>query len=488
MIWLLFGIVWLGWAAVSILTAGTLRTSIREREWRAAGFSGLLIIGLLGMAVLGFKGHLRGGSFTWVFLLIGGPAFVLLPIFMLIPFGKYEKVLHGTEGYIVGEVTRFDERDQVFARNRSIRPQSKEYEDFYGRHPEWKDADDKRREMGGPISNPAKYDGSAPHLIAMFHSSFVTVGVLGINEVVNPQPIPPQRERLEKMMGGMDAAKLTQLVKSYAKYLGADDVGVARLDQSWVYSHRGEIHQENWEDWGKPIVLDRPFAVMFTVEMGWEMTATDPHTGALVEGGLQYSRGAWIADVLARFIASMGFEASADHFRHYNMVQVPVAVDAGLGEMGRFGYLISRKRGSRVRTSGVTTNMPLVPDKPVDMGVQHFCSICKKCAITCPSKAIPETDEKTEVNGSMRWKLDEIKCYDWWGRMGSGCGVCMRVCPFGHESTWPHDVMRFMAGRNPLSRHLLHLGDNIFYGTHPKHREMPSWMELGLGHSEKQIT
>jgi hypothetical protein len=47
--------------------------------------------------------------------------------------------------------------------------------------------------------------------------------------------------------------------------------------------------------------------------------------------------------------------------------------------------------------------------------------------------------------------------------------------------------MRFIAGRNPMSRHLLHLGDNIFYGSHPKHKEMPDWMDLGLGLSEKEI-
>lgn len=482
--WLLFGTLWLGWATVTVFAVGLLWSSVKEKEWRASMLSALLTLGLLGFAILGGRAHQVGGSLAWLFPLVGGPAFIGLPLLMGIPFARNKDALRGTPGYIMGEVSRFDEREQVFARNRSIRPGSKEYEEFYGLHPQWKDADDRRRAMGGPISIPAKFDGSPPHLVAMTHSSMGTVGVLGINEMVNPEPILPQKRRLEEMMGSLDAAELTLLVKSYARYLGADDVGVARLDQRWVYSHRGEIHQENWEDWGQPIALDLPFAVMFTVEMGWDMTVTDPHAGALVEGGLQYSRGAWIADVLARFIASMGFRASADHFRHYNLIQVPVAVDAGLGEMGRFGYLISRKRGSRVRLGGVTTDMPLKPDMPVDMGVQHFCRICKKCAYTCPSRAIPVDDEKGESNGIVRWKLDEIRCYEWWGRVGSGCGVCMRVCPFGHASTWPHDVMRFVAGRNPLARRLLHLGDNIFYGTHPKHKEMPAWMNLRLPLSE----
>jgi epoxyqueuosine reductase QueG len=55
-------------------------------------------------------------------------------------------------------------------------------------------------------------------------------------------------------------------------------------------------------------------------------------------------------------------------------------VDAGLGEMGRFGYLITKELGPRVRLFAVTTDMPLVADRPVDIGVEDFCSFCKKCA------------------------------------------------------------------------------------------------------------
>jgi hypothetical protein len=34
-----------------------------------------------------------------------------------------------------------------------------------------------------------------------------------------------------------------------------------------------------------------------------------------------------------------------------------------------------------------------------------------------------------EVNGSLRWKLDETTCFDYWGKVGTDCNVCMRVCP-----------------------------------------------------------
>ena len=53
-----------------------------------------------------------------------------------------------------------------------------------------------------------------------------------------------------------------------------------------------------------------------------------------------------------------------------------MAVDAGLGELGRNGQLITRDFGSSVRISKVFTDLPLIPDRPVDLGVQRFCEQC----------------------------------------------------------------------------------------------------------------
>jgi len=64
----------------------------------------------------------------------------------------------------------------------------------------------------------------------------------------------------------------------------------------------------------------------------------------------------------------LGYSATANHLRHYDALLVPLAVDAGLGETGRLGYLMTRDYGPRVRLGAVTTDLPLIPDKPVDMG------------------------------------------------------------------------------------------------------------------------
>lgn len=92
---------------------------------------------------------------------------------------------------------------------------------------------------------------------------------------------------------------------------------------------------------------------------------------------------------MATFIRNLGYEARAHIDGNYEVVCPLVARDAGLGELGRMGLLMTPRLGPRVRISVVTTNLPLVTDEPLnDYSVTDFCTICKKCADACPSQAI----------------------------------------------------------------------------------------------------
>ena len=79
------------------------------------------------------------------------------------------------------------------------------------------------------------------------------------------------------------------------------------------------------------------------------------------------------------------------------------------------------------------------------------------------------------MNGSLRWKLDEATCFDYWARVGTDCGVCMRVCPWSHARTFPHRMIVWMVSRNRSARRLFSAMDDIFYGKKPKSREPPRW-------------
>ena len=210
--------------------------------------------------------------------------------------------------------------------------------------------------------------------------------------------------------------------------------------------------------------------------MELDMVGPAPHTPSVIESMKNYAKGAYITTQIAAFIANLGYEATANHLRHYTAILPPLAVDAGLGEVGRIGYLMTKAFGPRVRLSAVTTNMPLIPDKPVDIGAEHFCTICKKCGTCCPSNSIPLDDQPQPANGTLRWKLNAETCFDYWGKIGTDCCICMKVCPWSHARTWPHRLIVWLISRNANARRLFNAMDDIFYGKKPKPKAPPEWV------------
>ena len=449
-------------------------SSIWEKEKRATFFGGLQCLGMLALLVSFFIlnamrfFHSAAGLVILTAALLCGAAVIFLFVRKTAPNGK---TLRGTQGLITGEVKREDERAQVFARNRSLKPGSEQYKAFYREHPEYEAYDAKRRIPGGISGPPGRLDQpyEIPNVAATLSQQIIALS-LSTPERVRPQTVPP----LKGKKIDMSPEEATVRVKGFARHVGADLVGITNLNPLWVYSHRGEIFNENWEDWGREIPVEHKYAIVFATEMSFDLIASSPHTPTSIESNGQYAKGAAIAAQLASYVANLGYGATANHFRHYESLMVPLAVDAGLGELSRMGYLITKAFGPRVRLAAVTTNMPLVPDKPVDLGVEDFCRICKKCAVCCPSGSIPMGDQR-EVNGTLRWKLNAETCFEYWGKIGTGCNVCMRVCPWSHARTLPHKLILELVSRNSLSRRLFTIMDDIFYGRKPKPREAPEW-------------
>jgi len=380
----------------------------------------------------------------------------------------------------VGPVARFDERDVVFARNRSLRPGSREYEHYYKEmRPEKEAVDARRRERGGPLGKPGAIDGGYRPNVAMLISSFEVPNILGPHAKLGPAQAAASgtyKARPEENPQQLDPERASAIVKGWALRLGADLAGVCRTNALWSYSHRGEIHYGNWEDWGQPVPDPLPYAVVIATEMREDMVRTAPHTPSVVESGYNYARGAFVTTALARWFAVMGYQARAEHNRYYESLLPPLAVDAGLGEMGRHGYLISDKFGARIRLFAVQTDMPLAPDKPVDLGVEAFCERCLKCAESCPSRSIPR-GERTEVNGTLRWKLNEETCFDFWGKVGTDCCVCMAVCPFSRPNRPIHRIVRRTLQRSNLARTVFPHVDNFIYGRKWRPRKPPEWVQ-----------
>ena len=139
---------------------------------------------------------------------------------------------------------------------------------------------------------------------------------------------------------------------------------------------------------GKEIDDPLPYAVVIATEMDLENVGAGPHTPALVESSANYALGAYITTILAQWFGGLGYRAVAHHNRHYDLLLVPLAVDAGLGELGRHGYLVADQVGPVPPVRGYHGHAPPVgpPYRPRD---EAFCLVCKKCASCFPSRSPP---------------------------------------------------------------------------------------------------
>ncbi len=278
--------------------------------------------------------------------------------------------------------------------------------------------------------------------------------------------------RVNKLMPDLklevdDPERISRRIKKVARLFGASLVGICELDRRWVYSHyylagTGEH---------KPLELpeDIRYAVTMAIEMEYDVIATSPQATANAGSGLGYSRMPFVAGLLAQFIRLLGYKAIPSG--NDTALAIPIAVDAGLGQLGRNGLLIAPYFGPRVRLCKVLTDMPLVPDRPVDLGVQDFCDKCKKCADQCPSKAIPfegRSDKPHNISNSsgvLKWPLNAERCFRFWVANGSSCSVCIRTCPFNKPQGRIHDMTRWTIGRTTrLNRFFIWLDDVFGYG------------------------
>ena len=264
-----------------------------------------------------------------------------------------------------------------------------------------------------------------------------------------------------------DPAEVSRKVKRAARFFGASLVGVCELDRRWVYSRVSD------DLTGEHRPLDIPeeyrYAVAMAVEMDYALIQTSPTGGAAAATGLGYSRMAFVAGLLAQFIRNLGYKAIS--CGNDTALSIPIAVEAGLGEMGRNGLLITEKFGPRVRLCKVFTDLPLAPDAPRFFGVDDFCRKCMKCATHCPSRAISFGDKTAEAlnistsPGLLKWPVNAEQCFKYWIANGLDCADCIRVCPFNQEDGWLHDLVRGFVKRTPwLNPLFLWLDDALGYG------------------------
>lgn len=359
-------------------------------------------------------------------------------------------------------VNQVDERDIMFARARLVRG-SPEYKEYYSSHPENRRSDDITREKPGLLSATSKYY----HALSFASASASFDLTQAMQTLVEGKP---DCERIIKM----DPSIASEFLKGLAQYYGALDTGITRLRKYHVYSHVGRGSGV----YGQEIVLNHEYAIVFTVEMSARYIRRNPLPPGVMESAKQYVEAGRIAVQIAQVIRSLGYEARAHIDGNYRVIAPLIARDAGLGEIGRMGLLMTPRQGPRVRIAVVTTTMPLTPDdRKADYSVIDFCNMCKKCAETCPVKAIPFGEQILD-NGAYRWKINADICFRYWNVVGTDCGKCMTVCPYSHPNWFPHNLLRAGIKRSTLIRWIAIKLDDIFYDAKDASVVQFNWLDI----------
>ncbi len=348
----------------------------------------------------------------------------------------------------------------MFSR-RSLVPGTDRFETYYQSNPDKKPSDDKFRRRPGLLAEGALYYDTLSAAAA--NASFETVGTF--HQILD-------RELREVDPDPVEKSEMSRFLKGWTKKLGAVSAGITELQEYHLYSNIGR-----GERYGDPVELDHRYALAITVEMDKVTMDSAPYGPTVMESAQQYLNSGAIAVQVAQFIRNLGYSARAHIDGSYRVICPLVARDAGLGEIGRMGLLMTPELGPRVRLAVVTTDMPLIADQqPRDRTMIDFCRICLKCADVCPSNSIP-TGEREEMDGVLRWRIDAESCFTYWCAIGTDCGLCMRSCPFSHPDNALHNVVRAGVKRSGLFRPLALILDDLFYGRVPVRAEIPSWIK-----------
>ena len=214
-----------------------------------------------------------------------------------------------------------------------------------------------------------------------------------------------------------DPAAMAAEVKAKAKELGAGIVGICKMRDEFLIEGTSSPYR---------------YAIAMGLPMDRDIMLQAPRLKSGREVLRVYHQCSKLTVDLARHIRSMGWPAeglpinSSGEYLH-----IPIAIAAGLGELGKHGSLISKEYGSNFRLTTVATDLPMALDQPVDIGVDDLCTRCRVCTAECPPDAL--SDQKQWVRGTEKWYVDFDRCVPYFSD-NYGCAICLEVCPWSESS------------------------------------------------------
>jgi epoxyqueuosine reductase len=233
-------------------------------------------------------------------------------------------------------------------------------------------------------------------------------------------PVAPERRAFA---GEAEAAAD---VKAKARALGADIVGICRIEPSDVYRGR---------------TVSETYAIAVGQRMRWREFQVVPSLESATECLRVYATLGEVVIALAEYLRSLGWACTVEHpIGDSDLLHVPIGLKAGFGELGRHGSIIHPELGPLFRMGSVATSLPLALDHPVDAGIAKFCDTCRACRIYCPADAIPDersTSAGKDHLGNDRYVVDTGRCFPYFAKHNY-CSICLPVCVYNHKE-WARD-------------------------------------------------
>ncbi len=242
---------------------------------------------------------------------------------------------------------------------------------------------------------------------------------------------------IEPMVKPNEEIDFTASIRDKARELGFGEVGFTRYDRRYTYASKKKwVKYEN--------------AICLALEQDYDQTQTLPSLEAEYAHFGTYEIEGELGLKLADHIRSLGYHAQVHSPNDNSGPFIPIFVDAGLGQLGANGQLLSPHFGSRARLMIITTDAPVVHDEAIDYGINNFCTECQVCVVRCPARALLQ--DKVWYRGVLKNKLIYDRCRPIMANY-EGCGVCMKVCP----------IQKY--GMKPVMEHYVSTGEILGKGT-----------------------
>lgn len=248
----------------------------------------------------------------------------------------------------------------------------------------------------------------------------------------------------------MDTVQLKQLIIDYSKKIGIDKIGFAsadvfgelkeRLKRQQSLGYQSGFEKGSVEERTEPARLLPEAQSVISIAVAYPSQMNDaPRSTKETRRGI-FCRASWGVDyhvVLRERLAKLAafIKENVPDAESKLMVDTgelsdrAVAERAGIGFSGKNTSIITPEFGSYVYLGELITNIPFIPDAPIE----DSCGECTKCMDACPTGALVQggqlnaqrciaflTQTKDFLPDEFRSKL---------GNRVYGCDTCQAVCP-----------------------------------------------------------